>query len=148
LIKSVIVISNMDNLILLFKEKKIRVTPQRLEVYRAIFGKNKHLTAEQIYEKIKHKLPAISLATIYTILDSFKEKDLVSEMRIEFDKSRFESRVSFHHHFMCKKCGAIFDIDKPPCPEIACKKIDGHSIEKLQGYFYGVCKNCLGSYGE
>lgn len=125
------------------KEKKIRITPQRLGVYQVLFEENRHLTAEEIYEKIKNTIPAVSLATVYTILDLFKEKGLIGEIRIEFDRSRFEARTTFHHHFLCKKCHKVLDVDKPPCPELERRQIDGHLIEKLQGYFYGTCKSCL-----
>ena len=47
-----------------------------------------------------------------------------------------------HHHFLCKKCKCIIDIDLE-CPNL--KKIlkEGHKVEEVHGYFKGLCKNCL-----
>ncbi|MBD3264887.1 MAG: transcriptional repressor [Candidatus Omnitrophica bacterium] len=132
----------MDEIVSTLKGKGIKITPQRLEIYRILAGHNKHLTAESIYERIKAKIPGISLATVYTVLEVLKSKKLISEIRIKFDKSCFESRTDMHHHFLCTKCGRIFDIDIPPCPTLAEKEVNGHLIEKIGGYFYGVCSDC------
>ena len=124
------------------KEKNIRVTPQRLVVYELLADEKMHLTAEQIYGKIKHKFPAVSLATVYTVLQLYVQTGLVNEIRITFDKSCFEARTDSHHHFYCKKCKKIYDIDLHPCPALQQSSVNGHSIEKLQGYFYGICRDC------
>jgi Fe2+ or Zn2+ uptake regulation protein len=47
-----------------------------------------------------------------------------------------------HHHFLCKKCGEILDI------EIICPNLDriiehGHKVEEVHGYFKGICKKCI-----
>jgi Fe2+ or Zn2+ uptake regulation protein len=131
-----------NNIVTMFKEKGIRVTPQRLAVYNILCKGRNHLTADDIYEKIKLQLPAVSLATVYTVLELLKEKELVREIRISFDRSQFEARIDSHHHFMCRDCKKIFDIDIHPCPTLEKREIDGHKIEELQGYFYGLCKEC------
>jgi len=124
------------------KESNIRITPQRLGVYRVLRQEARHLTAESIYEKVKKRLPGVSLATVYTILELFKEKNLAQEIRIKNDKSCFEIRVDGHHHFLCRECGRIFDVDIAPCPTLEKKEVDGHSIGAYQGYFYGICREC------
>jgi len=129
----------------ILKEHAIRPTPQRLEVHKLLLEKDKHLSAEEIHDQVKQRMPAVSLATIYTILDLFKEKHVINEIRIQFDKSCFEARIDPHHHFLCKKCEKIFDINMEPCPAIEKREIEGNIIEELQGYFYGTCKNCVGT---
>ncbi len=124
------------------KEKNMRVTPQRLCVYKALRQSNEHLTAEQIYQIVKNQFPATSFATVYTILQIFKDKGLAREIRIEFDKSRFEDRIDEHHHFQCTECKKIFDVDIPLCPALEKREVDGNLIQDLQGYFYGICKEC------
>ena len=132
----------MEAIIDIFKVKGIRPTQQRLAVYEALRDKNTHLTAEEIYERIKLHNPVISLATVYTILDLFKSKLLAAEIRINFDKSCFQARVDAHHHFFCRSCQTIIDIDMEPCRGLKNKEVEGHSIESMQGYFYGLCRQC------
>ena len=134
----------MKNSIDTLKEHGIRITPQRLGVYEILCNENKHLTAEEIYRKMKVNFPAISLATVYTVLELYSKKKLVREMRIAFDKSCFDGRMDSHHHFFCKKCAKIYDIDLHPCPSLQRSEVNGHQIEELQGYFYGICSNCRG----
>ena len=126
------------------KKNNIRLTPQRTAVYQVLCSEQKHLTAEQIFEKIKPNYPAISFATVYSILDLLLEKKLIKEIRIQFDKSYFDIRVDDHHHFYCKECGKTFDIDIPLCSTLKTKIIQGNAIEDFQGYFYGTCKQCKG----
>jgi Fur family peroxide stress response transcriptional regulator len=128
----------------ILKQRGIRITPQRLGVYKILRDKATHLTAEDIYLQLKRSFPAISLATVYTILELFKGKNLVQEIRIHFGKSSFELEVHLHHHFLCNKCGKIFDIDIAPCATLKNKAVDGHRIDRFQGYFYGTCRDCKG----
>jgi len=126
----------------ILSENKIRLTPQRLAVYKIMNDKKGHSTAEEIYEKVRESFPAISLATVYSILELFQEKDLVRQIRIEFHKSRFEVRIDDHHHFFCNECKQVFDVDMPCCSALEEGAVDGNRITHFHGYFYGVCKEC------
>jgi len=133
----------MEKVIDLLKQRHIRITPQRIGVYELIYAhKNKHLTADGIYGKMKKRFPRVSLATIYSILQLYVSKDLVSEIRITFDKSCYEARTDAHHHFFCRNCKKIYDIDLHPCPALQKEVVDGHKVEELHGYFYGKCRDC------
>lgn len=132
----------MDDMEIL-NAKGIRVTPQRLAVYR-VLSEKRHATAEEIYEEVKEEFPMMSFATVYSVLELFKEKGLANELKIDFEKSTFDIRTDGHHHFMCKICGRIYDVDIQPCETLKKGEIDGHQIVEFQGYFYGVCKDCRG----
>lgn len=132
----------MNKSLEILKKNSIRITPQRVEAYRIIQESKSHLSAEEIFIRIKNRLPAVSLATVYNILEILKGKGMIGKIRIQFDKSCYELRTDIHHHFLCRKCKTIFDIDSLRCSALETKKADGHSIESLQGYFYGICKNC------
>ena len=101
----------MDKVISILRKYDIKTTHQRIQVYKALLDSKGHLTAEEIYEKIKPKVPSVSLATVYKTLSFFKEKGLLNEIRIKFDKSCFEARSDFHHHFFCRECKKIYHID-------------------------------------
>jgi len=132
----------MKNSVEKLKTRHIRVTPQRAALYKIITAARGHLTVDDVYAKMQEHFPAISLATVYAILSLYAEKNIISEMRIDFDRSCFEARTDAHHHFYCKQCKRIFDIDLHPCPALQNGAVEGHAIEKLHGYFYGTCKVC------
>jgi len=125
----------------ILNSKGVRVTHQRMAVYRAL-QKMGHAAAEDIFNEVKSDYPMISFATVYSILQVFKKENLISEMKIDFGKSTFDIRVDNHHHFMCRRCGKIYDIDIAPCDTLKKGKVNGHRIESFQGYFYGICKKC------
>ena len=124
------------------KTKNIRVTPQRIAVYKILKEAHKHLSVEEIHSRIKRTFPRVSLGTIYAILEFFKHKKLIQEIRIKHNKACFDIRTDLHPHFLCRKCGKIFDVIVPHCSILKDKKLNGHLIENFQGYFYGICKWC------
>jgi len=132
----------MEKKVDLLKQKKIRITPQRLGILDVLEKTNEHLTAEELYDRMKPKFPAISLATVYSVLELYKKNGIVVEIRIMLDRACFEMRLDHHHHFYCKSCGKIIDIDLHPCPALKKEEVEGHTIEELHGYFYGVCRDC------
>ncbi len=131
----------MNKNIEFLNQKKIRLTPQRLLVYE-ILKKKGHATADEIFKEALKTHPALSFATVYTILELFKNKGFVSEIRIDFERSTFDITTTLHHHFLCKNCSLIYDLDFPTCSALDKKNIQGHSIESFQGYLYGICKSC------
>ena len=126
----------------ILKENKIKVTPQRLGVYNILLKEDRHYTADEIYEKVTKEFPTISLGTVYSILEILKNRDLVQEIRIDFQRSCFDLKKERHHHFQCKKCKKIYDVDMPHCEALEKSRVSGHKIEEFQGYFYGICKKC------
>ncbi len=123
------------------EERGVRITPQRLTVYKILKRKG-HATAEEIYEEVRKSLPRVSLSTVYSILEAFKEKGMANEIRINFDRSTFDINTREHHHFYCRVCGKILDIEIEPCQPLRSRDVRGHRIECFEGYFFGVCREC------
>jgi len=104
--------------------------------------KTKHLTAEKIYYALSQKMPMLSMTTVYNTLSSFLKAGLVSAITITGTEIRYGFLTAPHHHFLCRICGQIFDIDVN-CPVAERKSINGCRIEEVHGYFKGLCKECL-----
>jgi len=126
----------------ILRHADIKITPQRLAVYGVFKNTKGHFSAEQIFQDVRLKVPAISLGTVYAILESFTAKGLLSEIKIDFEKSLYERAGMDHHHFLCNICKKIFDVEMPICAALRCRSIQGHTIEDFQGYFYGTCHDC------
>ena len=132
----------MQDLNYFLKDRQIKVTPQRLSVFSALAASNSHLSAEELHNRVRENLPAVSLGTVYAILEHFKNKGLVREIKITSNKTFFEARNDPHHHFLCRVCGCVFDIDIPLCETLKQKEVEGNVIDDFQGYFYGICEGC------
>lgn len=122
-------------------DKKIeRLTSQKKIVLEYLKNVKTHPSAEEIYNKVKKKLPQISLATVYRILNNSKEKGEIIEVSCKV--SHFDGDISPHIHFICEKCGKIFDIfEKVNLPKK--EKIKVGEIKNYQVCLYGLCKKCL-----
>ena len=124
------------------KEKKKRNTKQKAIVYQVVLNSKDHPTAEKIYERAKKELPSISLGTVYRVLKELSSEGKIKEIVVD-KQSHFEGRTDFHHHFICKECGKIEDVETPLC-RYTCKKIEnkGYLVEDIEYKFYGLCKKC------
>ena len=128
----------------------LKITPQRLEVLNLFYGKKLHPTADEVWRNVRKKFPAIPKATVYNILDTFVEKGIVKVLIIG-KEMRFDFNTSFHGHFVCKKCGKIYDVDLD-CVGLGQGNLpvlsEGHKVEDFQLNFFGICKNCLKKEGK
>ncbi len=123
------------------KDHSIKITSQRLEILKYLDEHHTHPNVEEIYSELKKKHPSLSRTTVYNSLEILKKNKIVQSLTISGSELRYDIEEGLHHHFLCKKCGAILDIS------IACPNMDrtldgGHRVEEVQGYFKGICKNC------
>ncbi len=92
-------------------EKGLRVTPQRIAILGAIIHLNNHPTAENVIEYIKSKHPNISVGTVYKVLDSFVENNLLKKVKTEGGIMRYDPLQSNHHHLYCEESDKIEDYE-------------------------------------
>jgi Fe2+ or Zn2+ uptake regulation protein len=140
-------ITNLKHFKELLSGKGIKPTFQRLKILEYMRKNMKnHPTVEMIHEELLKDIPTISLTTVYNTLNTLLEKGLVDGITITGTETRYDLDVSPHHHFLCKECGKIIDIDIQ-CPFAVGKKkvVGGNKIEEVHGYFKGICKDCAKS---
>ncbi|MEF3280738.1 MAG: transcriptional repressor [Elusimicrobiota bacterium] len=115
-----------------------RKTPQRREIIKYLTNNYNHPTAFEIYKAVKKKIPSISFATVYNNLKSMLlEKQLVSIT--DGERLRFDPDNTPHDHFICIKCGKIYDIQK------IIKNLRYKNLKVIShiSYVRGVCEKCL-----
>jgi Fur family transcriptional regulator, peroxide stress response regulator len=95
------------------KDGHIRLTPQRLEVFREVINSHDHPSAEDIFNRVKDRLPSISLDTVYRTLSTFETCGLISRIHFSEDRARFDPNGEPHHHLFCVECKAIEDFYWP-----------------------------------
>ncbi|MBN2229119.1 MAG: transcriptional repressor [Candidatus Thorarchaeota archaeon] len=100
---------NEEQLISRLRENGYKITPQRIAICKIVLSNEKHPNAEQIFEEIKRKHPAISMTTVYHTLDMLKEMGMLTELRFNSQPSRFDPNTSVHINIICKGCGVIWD---------------------------------------
>ena len=126
----------------LLKEKYIKITPQRLIVLKYLDENCTHPTADKIYSDLKSNNPSLSKTTVYNSLITLEQNGIIQSITISGSELRYDFKHKMHHHFFCKNCGKIFDIDIE-CPNIEKMNQFGHQVEEIHGYIKGICKECL-----
>ena len=93
------------------QEKGLKVTPQRVVIYEAIIKLNNHPAAENVIDYIKKNHPNISVGTVYKVLDSLVENELLKKVKTEKDIMRYDAVLSNHHHLYCAETDRIEDYE-------------------------------------
>jgi len=118
------------------KQKGLKITPQRIAVYEAVVALKNHPTAESIIDYIKKNHPNISVGTVYKILDSLVENQLLKKVKNEKDVMRYDAILQQHHHLYCTETEKIKDFEDPELDKIIAayfskKKIKGFKIKDI-----------------
>ena len=90
-------------------EKGLKVTPQRMRVLEAIYKLNNHPTAENILNFIRKNDPNVGSGTVYKVLETLVENDLIKKVKTEKDAMRYDGLLENHHHLYCIECDYIED---------------------------------------
>lgn len=132
----------MEKLKQLLIDNNIKPTIQRIKILEYLSKSHTHPTVEMIYSALFKKVPTLSKTTVYNTLDILIKHNLVNIISIASSELRYEYNHGTHHHFLCRECGKIFDIHVN-CPLHQIDFLQGHQIEKIEGYINGICKECL-----
>jgi Fur family transcriptional regulator, peroxide stress response regulator len=125
-------------------ENGIAVTHQRQVLFEAMKSMHGHPSPEEVYAKVKKKVPAISLATVYKNIHLFVESGVFREVSMHHGSLRVEMNGQAHHHMVCSKCKAITDIGEDELGLVAKrnKLPGGFLVERYAVDVIGVCAKC------
>jgi len=127
------------------QQYNIKPSVQRTAVINYLFNNRTHPTVDEIYLALSPAMPTLSKTTVYNTLNLFVERGAVRTLVIDEKNARFDIDTSDHAHFICKKCGKIYDIFnlKPEIYQLPFS--DVHDIEGVEVSYSGVCKICKGN---
>jgi Fur family ferric uptake transcriptional regulator len=104
--------STNSSLIQQLRQKGFRITPQREMIIKAITESNQHMSAEQVYERVRQRTQAINLATIYRTLDLLVEQGLVCRNDLGGGRIKYATQQhGTHIHLVCRQCGCVIDAE-------------------------------------
>lgn len=121
----------------------VKLTHQRMVIFQEVAGMDCHPDAETVYRAVRSRLPMVSLDTVYRTLWLLQDLGLVRVLGAR-DRVRFDGNTRPHHHFVCRKCGAMLDFcsseyDRVKIPQVvrALGKPETARVEIL-----GTCVEC------
>ena len=121
-----------------------RDTLQRRIILEELESARDHPTAAKLHERVRRRLPKISLGTVYRNLDLFAELGTIQRVLWSGPEARFDGNPDHHDHLRCVRCGKIEDAHSLPGDPVGGCAIDakgyrilGHRLE-----FFGICPAC------
>jgi Fe2+ or Zn2+ uptake regulation protein len=128
----------------LLRESALRVTQPRIAVLSAVYT-HPHADTDSIIRAARVHVPEVSHQTVYDALNVLTVAGLVRRIQPSGSVARYESRVGDnHHHVVCRRCGAIADVDcvfgEAPC--LVASDDNGFTIDEAEVIYWGLCPDC------
>lgn len=130
----------MTDYITLLKENDLKATIQRTSILKSI-DQAGHLNIDDIYEDIKEQYPTLSLATVYKNIILMQQNNVIVEVPISGEKSRYELKKDDHFHLICQSCGEIKDREITQKTQESLE-IGNFKLNSSQINLYGLCQVC------
>lgn len=130
-------------------ERKYRMTQQRQVILEEVKRAHHHPTADEIYERVRKRIPRISMGTVYRNLDVLASCGLIDKIEPGVVQMRFDGNMRDHFHITCVHCGRIEDApievsrDSMENLENALGRLTKHGIFGHKLEFFGLCSRCL-----
>jgi len=128
----------------------IKLTHQRLEIFREAVNSPDHPSVETMHKRLKERMPTLALDTVYRTLATLAELGVVRKLNLTGRQSFFDANLKAHHHFICERCGLIEDIYWPEFDNSALpgelEKVGRVQARHLE--LHGTCRKCLGEAKE
>jgi Fur family peroxide stress response transcriptional regulator len=126
------------------REMGIKLTHQRIEIFREVARSGDHPDADQVFQRVRLRMPTVSLDTVYRTLWLLIDLGLVVTVGSSRERTRFDANLNSHHHFVCGQCGLTRDfysddLDKMRLPDSVG---DFGTIEATHVEVRGICREC------
>jgi len=121
-----------------------RKTAQRSEILDVVREAESHLTAGEIFERVRRRDPRIAYGTVYRSLHLLAKHGLIQELTFADQASRYDKRVDRHDHVHCTGCGLLLDVDVPVAliARHVAEEQSGYAIDSHHTLFAGRCPSC------
>ena len=123
----------------------VKLTHQRLEVFREVAASLDHPDADAIFQEVRRRVPTVSLDTVYRTLWLLDDLGLIRTLGPRRESVRFDANLERHHHYVCVQCGLARDFESAELnalrvPE-AVKRLG--SVSGTHVEVRGVCERCM-----
>ena len=137
--------NDLDPFLQKCREAGLKMTQQRLEVYKELAGRNDHPSAEDLFHSLRERMPFISLDTVYRTLHTLETIDTIRRLDLFDGKARYDARSDPHHHCICSRCHRIVDFQWESFDTLrAPEEVDAWGMMSNRSVVLrGVCRECL-----
>jgi Fe2+ or Zn2+ uptake regulation protein len=121
----------------------LRSTPQRQLVIEVLGGPSQHMTADEVYQEVGARYSGFNRSTVYRVLDSLVGAGLVVQHVIGA-VAQYELASQVHHHLVCHRCRALFDLEPRDLRSLAAAARSKHGflVGAVGATIEGECADC------
>lgn len=131
------------------KNSGYKLTVQRQMILELVAAqKEKHLSAEEIFELVKIKYPQIGLATVYRTIAILEKMKLLQRINLDDGCIRYQladpNEKHEHHHLICESCGLVVDMQEDLLEDLEKKVMqkNGFKVNNHRLKLFGLCGRC------
>ncbi len=127
-------------------QKKLKHTKQRDLILDAFLDGRSHISAEDLYNKVRDLKSGIGYTTVYRTLKLLVDAGIAQERRFDDGLTRYEIEHRHHDHLVCLKCGNIveFESDVIENAQEQIAESYGFQVLRHRHELYGHCADCRG----
>lgn len=133
-----------DELADVLRSAGLRVTRPRIAVLAAVHQRP-HADTGTVLSVVRDAVADVSHQAVYDVLDALTTAGLLRRIQPSGSLARYEARVGDnHHHVVCRRCGAVDDVDcatgHAPC--LSASDDHGYVVDEAEVLYWGLCPAC------
>ena len=137
----------VDELTARFRDRGLRVTPQRQAIFRLLHGNDRHPTVDELFEAASSEMPTISRKTVYQPVHDLQSMGEVALLDLGTGSVRVDPNVEApHHHLICTCCGRVRDVVVDVTAlALPARRRHGFTVSDVEVHYRGICEACTPS---
>jgi Fur family peroxide stress response transcriptional regulator len=122
----------------------VKLTHQRLEIFREVARSVEHPDAEAVFRGVRRRMPTVSLDTVYRTLWLLNDLGLITTLGPRRESVRFDANLQQHHHYVCVRCGLARDLESADLNALRVPEaVKGFgSVVATHVEVRGICEHC------
>jgi Fur family ferric uptake transcriptional regulator len=132
------------------KPKALKMTAQRRVILEELRKNRTHPSADELYLKVRRRLPDISMATVYRNLEILSEHGLIHRLWEGGGPRRYDGVTDGHYHVTCDRCSRIGDVALEAVNGFLkeAQKVSDFDVKGYRLEFFGFCPKCTSEVAE
>jgi len=120
-----------------------RETRQLTAIYEVLRASHDHPSADQVFRRVRDRLPRLSLGTVYRNLEKLREQGRLRVVRLASGEAHYDAVVDPHDHFVCEGCQTVLDLDPVAAAPVSDRLAAAGCVVHWQTTaLYGLCRAC------
>jgi len=137
-----------NELIRALRARGHRVTPQRQAIVAALVAAGGHVTAEELWARVRDEAPGVNLSTVYRMLQALEALGAATHAVDPDGCARYHlTAFSDHLHLYCRACGAHHEVEAAlaePMLQLLADRY-GFAVDTAHLALRGLCRACATS---